>query len=174
MAKEVFFSVCYGYTNPPETIRNLHTFSPAVLHGYCRHRVEGADYPAVVREDGHSVRGVYVTGLTDENMRKLDYFEGSEYERITVDVQLVGRDGEQDAMDESRTTSVYVFIAPEDLERGEWDFENFRQEKMAVWTRGDWMFQQGTHPRCVISLKQPRMTVIYTDPDDKAIVTSAS
>lgn len=151
MAPEVFFSVCFGETNPSKVIRDLYTFTPAILDDYCRHRVQNADYPAIVPEKGHSVRGVYATGLTDANMSKLDYFEGSEYERIEVSVKLAkktGGEGERIGEDkedevEVNNAKVYVFRYPEQLERVEWDFEHFRKEKMKLWTRGDWAYDQG-------------------------------
>ncbi|KFA62145.1 hypothetical protein S40285_01711 [Stachybotrys chlorohalonatus IBT 40285] len=142
MAPEVFFSVCYNDPKPHEAIRNLHTFTPAVLEDYCRHRVQFADYPGIIPEKGHSVRGIYATGLTDANMQKLDYFEGSEYERRQVTVVLKKLEGEKEIDGESKKTSVYVFISPEHLEKGEWDFETFRKEKMQMWTRGDWSFSE--------------------------------
>ncbi|OAQ64804.1 AIG2-like protein [Pochonia chlamydosporia 170] len=140
MAPEVFFSVCYGDKEPPQAIRNLHTFTPAILEGYCRHRVQLADYPAAVPESGREIRGIYVTGLTDANMEKLDYFEGAEYERRTVEVRLLGKDGEADVGGPMKRASVYVFLKPNDIERREWDFEEFRRDKMKLWARGDWAF----------------------------------
>ncbi len=138
MAPEVFFTVCY----PPGISRNLlghlHTFTPAILEDYCRHRVEAADYPGVISEKGKTVLGVYATGLTDANINKLDYFESNEYDRVRVKVKLVGKDGH--APDEERQTDVYVFNRPEALELGEWDFEHFRKEKMSMWTRADYVF----------------------------------
>ncbi|KAM4056290.1 gamma-glutamyl cyclotransferase, AIG2-like domain-containing protein [Hirsutella rhossiliensis] len=135
MAPEVFFSVCYGDDWPPKAIRDLHTFTPAILNGYCRHRVQLADYPAVVPQEGHSVRGVYATGLTDANMQKLDYFEGDEYERVKATVQLLEKKGDDQAVSETKETFVYAFLFPECLERREWDFEEFRRDKMKMWTR---------------------------------------
>ncbi|PFH57460.1 hypothetical protein XA68_15034 [Ophiocordyceps unilateralis] len=96
MAPEIFFSVCYGTRRPPQPIRDLHTFTPAILDGHCRHRVQLADYPAIVPEKDHSVRGIYATGLTDANMHKLDLFEGDEYERVEVQVQLRERRGDEE------------------------------------------------------------------------------
>ncbi|KAH7318445.1 putative disease resistance protein Aig2 [Stachybotrys elegans] len=155
MAPEVFFSVCYLDSSPPEAVRNLYTFSPAILDGYCRHRVKYADYPAIIPEEGHTVRGIYATGLTDANLSKLDFFEGSEYERKTVSIRLEEKDTNGNiVLGETKTTSVYVFIRPEGVERGEWDFEKFCKEKMQSWTRGDWAFDQ--------------------DPDDRAKVESAA
>lgn len=143
MAPEVFFSVCYGNKHPAQAIRDLHTFTPAILDDYCRHRVQSADYPAIVSAKGHKVRGVYVTGLTDANVVKLDDFEGDEYERIQVKVNLIksGNDEKDEVVGECKETAVYVFLKPEDLEKREWDFEEFRQQKMGMWTRGDWSYE---------------------------------
>lgn len=138
MAPEVFYTVCYGNSKPHQVIKDLHTFTPAVLDGYCRHRVRYADYPGVIAEEGHSVLGIYATGLTDANLAKLDYFEGSQYYKETVKVKLA-KDGDATKGDKYRETVVYVFNAPDDLEKKEWDFEQFRKEKMKLWTRGDQM-----------------------------------
>ena len=143
MAQEVFFSVCYGDAKPPQAIRDLHTFTPAMLHGHCRHRVLHADYPAVVPEKGHCVRGVVATGLTDANMVKLDYFEGSEYVRKRADVKLLQKYGEREVEGATKTVWVYIFIQPDALTEGEWDFEEFRRQRLRFWARGDWRDDQG-------------------------------
>lgn len=140
MAPEVFFSVCYGTKAPPAAIQALHTFTPAVLHDFCRHRVQYADYPGIIPESGHSVRGVYVTGLTSANMKRLDDYEGSEYRLDTVRVRL-DRGGEggggaeaQDGEEEVETKT-YVYLRPKELEMREWDFEEFKRDRMKLWTR---------------------------------------
>ncbi|KAF5689422.1 hypothetical protein FDENT_4442 [Fusarium denticulatum] len=135
MAPEVFFTVCYGDRDPPKAIKDMHTFTPAILDGYCRHRVECADYPAVVPEKGHSVLGIYATGLTDGNVDKLDMFEGSEYFKEKVKVKVLNKDGTTPEKEETKETFVYVFDNPDHLEKGEWDFEEFRKSKMKNWTR---------------------------------------
>lgn len=151
MAPEVFFSVCFGDKTPPQVIQDLYTFTPAILEDYCRHRVKFADYPAVVPEKGQKVLGVHVTGLTDANVEKLDFFEGSEYEKETVKVQLLTKDGKNVTEDGIKTTSVYVFISPDNVEKGEWDYEEFRKEKMQFWTRGDWAFSDGKNAPWLLS-----------------------
>ncbi|KAJ4147916.1 hypothetical protein LMH87_002412 [Akanthomyces muscarius] len=128
MAPEVFFSVCYGTKSPPAAIQALHSFAPAVLDDYCRHRVQYADYPGIVPQPGQSVRGVYVTGLTTANMQKLDDYEGKEYRLDTVKVRL---DGDE----EVKETKTYVFLFPKELEDREWDFEEFKRDRMKLWTR---------------------------------------
>lgn len=139
MAPEVFFTACYPPGMSRDLLTTLHTFTPAILDGYCRHRVRRADYPGITPEEGKSVLGVYATGLTDANLERLDQFEGPEYDRVKVKVKLVSKDDNK-TEGEKKTTSVYVFNQPWDLELGEWDFERFRREKMCLWTRQDYIF----------------------------------
>jgi hypothetical protein len=92
---------------------------------------------------------MYVTGLTDANIIKLDMFEGSEYERRTVKVRLlnqVGDDkGQGNVEGEEVECDVYVFLSPDALEDQEWDFEEFRTQKMKKWTREDYGFEDSDH-----------------------------
>lgn len=77
------------------------------------------------------MRGSYVTGLRDQDIRLLDVFEGTYYERVKVKVELL--DG--DRKGEEVEASTYLFIQGEDLlEDGEWDFEEFRREKANDWS----------------------------------------
>lgn len=137
MAPEVFFTVCFRLSSPPADVRSKYRFRPAVLPGYCRHRVRFADYPGVVEDDtpGREVRGAFVDGLTAENMAKLDLFEGSEYERRTVRVRLLDDGGGAEA-----ETQVYVFKQRMHLEDREWDFDEFRRDKLKHWAREDYVF----------------------------------
>lgn len=152
MEPRVFYRVTQGISNPPDVIKGLYTFTPAVLHDHCRHRVRGEDYPAVIAEPGQSVLGTFVTGLTDANIEKLDQFEGSEYIREVLAVKLVTKagnaKGEGQVEGEARTASVYIFINPDRVEKGEWDFEHFRKEKLHMWARDEIFFSDdGELPR---------------------------
>ncbi len=139
MAPEVLFTVLYNSAKPPEDFQNLHTFTPAILDGHCRRRVQYADYPGVIPDRISSVRGVFVTGLTDANREKLDTFEGSEYTREKVTIRLVSQDDKKEfpVTDEEQVTETYIFKHRENLEPSEWDFEHFKKEKLKLWTR-DW------------------------------------
>jgi gamma-glutamylcyclotransferase (GGCT)/AIG2-like uncharacterized protein YtfP len=144
------------------------TTRPALLLKHRRHKVRGADYPAVVpvaasegESEGPSVRGTVVQGLTQEDIWRLDTFEGDEYarRRITVKV-LPEEDGEKVPDPETARSSVmkgdsgsthhitgssldaaeelpaetYIWIAGEHrLEDEEWDFDEFVREKMWRW-----------------------------------------
>ncbi|GAW25577.1 putative disease resistance protein [Rosellinia necatrix] len=150
MAPEVFFTVCYrNSTDNIAVLRSLHKFQPAILHGYCRRRVQFADYPGMTPDQEHEVRGMYVTGLTTANMYHLDQFEGSEYERKTVKARLlsmVGDDkGNGNIEGEEVECETYIFKSPANLESREWDFEEFRTQKMKRWTREDYGFADSDH-----------------------------
>ncbi|KAI0129972.1 AIG2-like family-domain-containing protein [Xylariales sp. AK1849] len=150
MAAEVFFTVCYRSSNENiQLLRSLHDFQPAMLHGYCRRRIENADYPGITPDAAHKVRGMLVTGLTDANMYHLDTFEGDEYTRKKVKVRVlstVGDDqGEGNVEGEERECEVYVYKFPDSLEDREWDFEEFRTQKMKRWTREDYGFEDTAH-----------------------------
>ncbi|KAK7414716.1 hypothetical protein QQX98_006484 [Neonectria punicea] len=137
MAPEVFFSICYGEQNPPQAIKDMHTFTPARLDGYCRHRVQGADYPGIVPEKGQTVLGIYATGLTDANIYNLDCFEGSQYDKKIVEVKVLPQDASSTSGGLQKKALVYVFNQPDFLEKREWNFDEFRQEKMTNWIRGE-------------------------------------
>lgn len=120
MAPEIFFTVCYNSNKVPAEIAKRHTFTPAILHGYCRRRVEYADYPGIIPDESHQVFGTYATGLTDDNMFRLDVFESSDYKREKVKVKLLthvgNAKGEGNVEGEERAAEVYVFQSPEHLE----------------------------------------------------------
>lgn len=103
--------------------------SPSSGHGG---GIEGNEYiNGDSKEEGGCVRGVWVEGLTDGDMWRLDIFEGGEYERRRVVCRILG-EGEGDVEAET-----YVWREGEvGLEGGEWDFEEFRREKMGRWVGG--------------------------------------
>jgi hypothetical protein len=124
MVPDVFYSVCYGAKDVPAAVAKLHTFQPAILHGYCRRRVKYADYPGIIPDKDHDVFGTFATGLTAANMAKLDYFEGSQYVRKTVTVKLLDKvgnlKGEGNVEGAERTAEVYVYLDKRELEDKEW------------------------------------------------------
>ncbi|KAI9690683.1 MAG: hypothetical protein M1820_009917 [Bogoriella megaspora] len=144
--------------NPSITLPSSNiTTSPALLPGYTRHRVRHADYPAIIppppvssssssnpsaNDNGGGseqpcVRGTLVQGLTRADIHRLDIFEGDEYERRVVSVTLLpSHSASQKADTALRIVEVetYVWIAGEEgLEDREWDFDEFRREKLGRW-----------------------------------------
>jgi len=142
--------------DPASTTSPL-TTRPALLPGHRRHRVKGADYPAVVPlQDGITpmdkaalVRGTVVQGLTREDMWRLDLFEGDEYARrkviVIVDMDVEVKEGapmdtlrhaQEDGITEQEEleAETYIWIAGQHrLEDTEWDFDEFVREKMWRW-----------------------------------------
>lgn len=145
MVPEVFYTVCYNTKTVPDVIARQHKFTPAILHGYSRHRVKHADYPGITEDAAeHTVFGMFAEGLTKANLDKLDQFEGPEYERRTVEVKLLEKvgdvHGEGNVEGKERKAQVYVFLPVQHLEQKEWDFEEFKRDKLRLWTRGDHIF----------------------------------
>lgn len=102
MAPQVLYNVIHGSANPEPWQKAMLSFQPAILHGYRRHRVRGADYPGIVpvarMEESteassnainarNSVIGTLVSGLTDGDLYRLDIFEGPEYAKTEVVVR---------------------------------------------------------------------------------------
>lgn len=83
------------------------------------------------------MRGTYVTGLTDVDMYRLDFFEGSEYRRDKVQVVLIEEGKDSTAEGAKKVdTETYVYVEGNDrLEMGEWDFDDFVKNKMP----GNWV-----------------------------------
>ncbi|EPE05013.1 disease resistance protein [Ophiostoma piceae UAMH 11346] len=154
MAPEVFFTVCYRLGRPPAALIKQHPFQDAMLHGYTRHRVQGQDYPGIIEDstEGACVRGMLAEGITETNMHRLDVFEGREYERRTVDVDI-----EVEGVKKTVKAQVYVYKKPDRLERREWDFEEFRREKMHKWARADLTFE-GEQPQETFRQRDDRRT----------------
>jgi len=82
----------YGTLMWPEVLESVigrpMTGIPATLDGYRRVRIKGAHYPAIFSSCDDDVAGVLYDGLSQADFRKLDRFEGQEYERLTVCVAV--------------------------------------------------------------------------------------
>lgn len=105
MAPQVLHRIIHGRAEPDHWQKAMLRFQPAVLHGYRRHRVRHADYPAIVPvskdassstteskstlSSGSSVFGTLVSGLTEGDVHRLDIYEGSEYAREHVKVRTL-------------------------------------------------------------------------------------
>jgi len=116
---------------------------PAMLHNHRRHKVRHADYPAIIPHAGSKVRGSLVTGLTQGDLYRLDIFEGDQYKRDVVKVQVfkdVELDqaapedaAEPEVVDEVEAQTYIWLDGEETLEPEEWDFEAFKRDKMRAW-----------------------------------------
>lgn len=142
MAPGVLHRVIHGTPTPTPSQSALVSIRPALLRSFRRHRVRHADYPAILPcSDPHSsVRGSIVTGLTAADLYRLDIFEGSQYTRQVVTVNVL-KDVELDELAredaevvEEVQAQTYVWQEGEaTLEKSEWDFEEFKRDKMLAW-----------------------------------------
>jgi Gamma-glutamyl cyclotransferase, AIG2-like len=143
MAPGVLYRVIYGNANPEPWQQKLTTVRPALLESHRRHRGKYMSYPAIVPRAGSCVRGSVVSGLTQGDIYRLDIFEGSQYLRKKVKVKVLHNvglgeglpDGES-AEHVSEEVEAETYIWKDDLrelEDGEWDFEEFRRERMKFW-----------------------------------------
>jgi hypothetical protein len=143
MAPQVLYRVIYGTPEPEAWQIARLTIRSAILHEYRRQRVKYADYPAIVPKISATVRGAFVTGLGDTDIRRLDRFEGSMYERQKVIVKLLRNVAVQENVSDSNLVRVegdeveaetYVWKDPVGyLEDREWDFDDFKKTKMKEW-----------------------------------------
>jgi len=120
-----------------QRVTGLHSIShlkitPAILPNHSRHHVRGVDYPGIIPHEGSTVRGTYVTGLTDKDVGRLDLFEGSQYKRQRVLVEPLTSGGES-STGEVVEAETYIFKDKDDLLEKEWDIEEFKREKMDRW-----------------------------------------
>lgn len=166
MAPAVLHRVIYGSSKPAAWQAALTTVRPALLQKYSRRKVRHADYPAIIPVIGNSVgraaagnansngtaeqpsvRGSVVTGLTEGDLWRLDIFEGSQYVRRKVKVRVLPNTDLEELASASTLqhledleeveAETYVWSDNvEDLESEEWDFEEFKREKMWAWISG--------------------------------------
>uniref|UniRef100_A0A1J3EGS2 Putative gamma-glutamylcyclotransferase n=1 Tax=Noccaea caerulescens TaxID=107243 RepID=A0A1J3EGS2_NOCCA len=94
------------------------------LPGFKRFRLKGRLYPCIVPSEKGEVHGKVLMGLTDEELGNLDACEGTEYERVTVEV--LSKDNS-----EKMIVQTYIWINKDDPNMyGEWDFEEWKQLHM--------------------------------------------
>jgi len=95
----------------------------ASLPGYKRYAVEGADYPAIVKNETSQVEGKLILNLNKEDLNILTFYEGDEYESTPVKVQTESG--------EIIPALAYTWIAgSEKLLNFDWYAERFKEEAL--------------------------------------------
>lgn len=103
------------------------TYNHAILSDHVRQRLPNLDYPGLIRREGSSVAGIVVSGVTDEQLDRLDLFEGDEYQRKAVEVRLV-------ASTAMIACQAYIYMDPNTVLAESWDFQEFETFKSHRWT----------------------------------------
>jgi gamma-glutamylcyclotransferase (GGCT)/AIG2-like uncharacterized protein YtfP len=99
------------------------TSEPARLHGHSRHPVRGEDYPGLRPAAAGVVEGRLYRGIDEPMWARLDAFEGADYERVQVPVELA--DGRVDSawVYRFRVERAAGLLLP-----GDWDPQAFERE----------------------------------------------
>ena len=126
----------YGSLMAPEVMQGLlgrlPPHCPAILSGYIRHPVRHQPYPGLIpcsptgdNASSSNTLGVLYTDLYEQEMKRLDWFESSDYTRTPVMVKPITKSGE---FESAKATQVYVFTNHvEELDTSrEWSLEEFR------------------------------------------------
>ncbi len=133
MSMDLFF---YGTLRAPEVRLAVMGFDlprerllPGWLRGFDVQRVAGASYPMLVRakDEQTKVAGVIATGLDSRTVSRLDRFEGSDYQRVSLNASVQGHDH-----------NVQVYLASSSLvPAGPWDFESWYQHDRSRFMQED-------------------------------------
>jgi gamma-glutamylcyclotransferase (GGCT)/AIG2-like uncharacterized protein YtfP len=128
----------YGTLMAPEVVHLLldrnPPHEPARLPGFVRHPVLSKVYPGMVAaipqatDRTAAVQGMLYTHLTPGEMKRLDWYEGTAYTRIEVQVQTV----EADDASSGTVATAYVWSNPTaelDVSQ-DWCYQNFRDQNM--------------------------------------------
>jgi len=153
----------YGTLCSPQVVqvllgRSFTSFLPARLYGHLRFPVHGCVYPGMIPigslpsqhlqqqqlslpEKEHFVDGFLLEGLSPIDIQILDWFEGTEYERVTVTVKKRRhvkedvKDREEDDKDDKGEIPAEVYLWDiNNIDRLEldrpWDYIEFEQNQL--------------------------------------------
>lgn len=100
---------------------------PAVLRDFRRHAIAGETYPATVAAPGGEIRGRLWLSVQPPDLARLDRFEGAEYRRETVEVDV---DREVDPSGRL-SAGCYIWLDASRLLPQDWDAEVFERDHLA-------------------------------------------
>lgn len=90
------------------------SFRQATLEGYAVHSVAEGPFPMLIAEQDARATGVLVTGLTAQDIARLDFYEGGfDYDLIEV------------ALQDGSAAQVYICAPDRWQQQGTWDFEGW-------------------------------------------------
>lgn len=122
----VYGSLLFPYIMEGLTGRKFKT-SEATLYGYKRHRVLGADYPAIIDTKDATVDGKLVFDVDPKSLALLTFFEGDEFSVREVKISLPNEE-----------VTAFAFIwktGLKYLDETDWDKTVFQQESLQYYIR---------------------------------------
>ena len=156
----------YGTLMSPEVLQALigrvpAMCKPAFLPKYTRHPVKGVCYPGIipvstendVSKDGDAssdqigVEGILLTGLSQEELDKFDWFEAEDYTRSVKQISVTKildkpKENGENTITQMVDANVYIWCCDKellDLKR-DWNYDKFRQTKL------DWYLKSTVRP----------------------------
>lgn len=112
-----------GRQMPPDTLQ------PATLSGWRRVRALDQAYPILLADPAGAVEGRLASGLSAEDVARLDRYEGDGYDRVEISVSAGGG---------PRAVQIYRPRAHVQADPKPWDF--------AAWVAGEKAGFLSTHP----------------------------
>ena len=95
--------------------------------GFQRQAVRGETYPGVVRAAGGLVLGRLYFDVRDEDLARLDDFEGADYQRVSAELRLLD-DSPSAAAGGAVRGDLYLYLDPGKLTGADWDQAWFERE----------------------------------------------
>lgn len=122
--------------------------APAVLSEYAAFAVAEGPFPMLVSQSGASAKGLLVSGLTEADVARLDFYEGG-FDYDLVDVTL--EDGQE--------AQVYLCAPARWTAQGAWDFEGWCTEwgEMSCHAAEEVMEHYGTYDRGTVAAMFPQI-----------------
>lgn len=122
--------------------------TPATLGGYSAFAVAEGPFPMLVPQTGASAAGLFVTGLTDEDIARLDFYEGG-FDYDLIDVTLEG----------GQKAQVYVCAPTKWTAQGLWDYEAWQAEwaAMSCYAAEEVMEHRGRYDRADVAAMFPQI-----------------
>ncbi len=109
-------------------VRGAFRSVPARVRGHRRHALRDATYPAMVAADGNEVLGRLWLAVADDDLVRLDRFEGAEYRRATVLAEPL--DGSP-----AVSAQAYLWVDPTRLLPQDWDMAAFERDHLRDFAR---------------------------------------
>jgi hypothetical protein len=95
----------------------------ATIHGFARRRARDESFPMLVPHPGGRVEGVLVTELTEADIARIQFFEGSDYALAGLAVECLG---------ERLAAQVFLPTARLAAEETAWDFDAWAAAERAL------------------------------------------
>ncbi|MBT4288169.1 MAG: gamma-glutamylcyclotransferase [Deltaproteobacteria bacterium] len=105
-----------------QVVKGSYNLSPAVLSEHICYQIKGADYPVMIPKLLHNVKGMVYFNVAQDDIKRLDKFEGEYYFRLSVTATQY--DKEQVMVDTYILKPEYYSV----MEEKRWDVKQFQIE----------------------------------------------